>query len=149
MATRDSKAPLRTVKRVQFGILSPDEIVSTTNKLSTTHHNQNCIKILRKKSLIAQFAQISPYTCSMFTNSVFSKQFLASYVRHRGWHMFPRDNGSWPPEIGRPYGSQTGRYRPPFQVPNVCRQHDRMSRPFWPYRSRQARISCWFHNENY
>ena len=25
----DSKAPLRTVKRVQFGILSPDEIVST------------------------------------------------------------------------------------------------------------------------
>lgn len=24
----DSKAPLRTVKRVQFGILSPDEIVS-------------------------------------------------------------------------------------------------------------------------
>lgn len=28
MATSDSKAPLRTVKRVQFGILSPDEIVS-------------------------------------------------------------------------------------------------------------------------
>jgi len=27
MATSDSKAPLRTVKRVQFGILSPDEIV--------------------------------------------------------------------------------------------------------------------------
>jgi len=26
--TGDSKAPLRTVKRVQFGILSPDEIVS-------------------------------------------------------------------------------------------------------------------------
>lgn len=29
MATSDSKAPLRTVKRVQFGILSPDEIVSS------------------------------------------------------------------------------------------------------------------------
>lgn len=28
MAASDSKAPLRTVKRVQFGILSPDEIVS-------------------------------------------------------------------------------------------------------------------------
>lgn len=27
MAASDSKAPLRTVKRVQFGILSPDEIV--------------------------------------------------------------------------------------------------------------------------
>lgn len=27
MATTDSKAPLRTVKRVQFGILAPDEIV--------------------------------------------------------------------------------------------------------------------------
>lgn len=27
--TTDSKAPLRQVKRVQFGILSPDEIVST------------------------------------------------------------------------------------------------------------------------
>lgn len=28
MAMSDSKATLRTVKRVQFGILSPDEIVS-------------------------------------------------------------------------------------------------------------------------
>lgn len=28
MAASDSKAPLRTVKRVQFGILSPDEVVS-------------------------------------------------------------------------------------------------------------------------
>lgn len=28
MAASDSKAPLRTVKRVQFGILSPDECVS-------------------------------------------------------------------------------------------------------------------------
>lgn len=28
MTTTDSKAPLRTVKRVQFGILAPDEIVS-------------------------------------------------------------------------------------------------------------------------
>lgn len=27
----DSKAPVRTVKRVQFGILSPDEIVSIEN----------------------------------------------------------------------------------------------------------------------
>lgn len=27
MTTNDSKAPLRLVKRVQFGILSPDEIV--------------------------------------------------------------------------------------------------------------------------
>lgn len=30
MAANDSKAPLRYVKRVQFGILSPDEIVSKT-----------------------------------------------------------------------------------------------------------------------
>ena len=29
MSTNDSKALLRQVKRVQFGILSPDEIVST------------------------------------------------------------------------------------------------------------------------
>lgn len=28
MMTSDSKAPVKTVKRVQFGILSPDEIVS-------------------------------------------------------------------------------------------------------------------------
>lgn len=28
MSVNDSKAPIRTVKRVQFGILSPDEIVS-------------------------------------------------------------------------------------------------------------------------
>lgn len=28
MAQSDSKAPIRLVKRVQFGILSPDEIVS-------------------------------------------------------------------------------------------------------------------------
>ena len=28
MATNDSKAPIRLVKRVQFGILAPDEIVS-------------------------------------------------------------------------------------------------------------------------
>lgn len=28
MAMADSKAPVRLVKRVQFGILSPDEIVS-------------------------------------------------------------------------------------------------------------------------
>lgn len=32
MAYSDSKAPLRTVKRVQFGILAPDEIVSVTMK---------------------------------------------------------------------------------------------------------------------
>lgn len=31
MATSDSKAPIRTVKRVQFGILAPDEIVSKNN----------------------------------------------------------------------------------------------------------------------
>lgn len=29
----DFKAPLRTVKRVQFGILSPDEIVSKLNSI--------------------------------------------------------------------------------------------------------------------
>ena len=29
MAVNESKATLRTVKRVQFGILSPDEIVSS------------------------------------------------------------------------------------------------------------------------
>lgn len=34
MATNDSKAPLRQVKRVQFGILSPDEIVSMTGTFS-------------------------------------------------------------------------------------------------------------------
>lgn len=28
MSCGDSKAPIRTVKKVQFGILSPDEIVS-------------------------------------------------------------------------------------------------------------------------
>lgn len=28
MSVSDSKAPVRLVKRVQFGILSPDEIVS-------------------------------------------------------------------------------------------------------------------------
>lgn len=28
MSTSDSKAPVRLVKRVQFGILAPDEIVS-------------------------------------------------------------------------------------------------------------------------
>lgn len=32
MAMSDSKATLRTVKRVQFGILSPDEIVSISNR---------------------------------------------------------------------------------------------------------------------
>jgi len=31
MLCSDSKAPLRPVKRVQFGILSPDEIVSVPN----------------------------------------------------------------------------------------------------------------------
>lgn len=31
MAMADSKAPVRLVKRVQFGILSPDEIVSVLN----------------------------------------------------------------------------------------------------------------------
>lgn len=29
MSTNDSKAPIRQVRRVQFGIISPDEIVST------------------------------------------------------------------------------------------------------------------------
>lgn len=36
MATTDSKAPLRTVKRVQFGILAPDEIVSTNFSIDTS-----------------------------------------------------------------------------------------------------------------
>lgn len=30
MSSTDSKAPIRLVKRVQFGILAPDEIVSIT-----------------------------------------------------------------------------------------------------------------------
>lgn len=34
MAASDSKAPVRQVKRVQFGILAPDEIVSCTSTLS-------------------------------------------------------------------------------------------------------------------
>lgn len=34
----DSKAPVRMVKRVQFGILSPDEIVS---KISQQQHPVN------------------------------------------------------------------------------------------------------------
>jgi hypothetical protein len=34
MAFLDSKAPLRCVKRVQFGILAPDEIVSAYLKFS-------------------------------------------------------------------------------------------------------------------
>lgn len=32
----DSKAPVRQVKRVQFGILSPDEIVSIINATTTS-----------------------------------------------------------------------------------------------------------------
>ncbi len=32
MATKDSTVPLRTVKAVQFGILSPEEIVSATQR---------------------------------------------------------------------------------------------------------------------
>jgi len=41
MATSDSKAPLRTVKRVQFGILSPDEIVSGLYAARDTRKNAN------------------------------------------------------------------------------------------------------------
>lgn len=39
--TTDSKAPLRQVKRVQFGILSPDEIVSS-RKLKKKRSNAKC-----------------------------------------------------------------------------------------------------------
>lgn len=39
MSTNDSKAPLRQVKRVQFGILSPDEIVSFFNLLVVRKKN--------------------------------------------------------------------------------------------------------------
>ena len=38
----DSKAPVRLVKRVQFGILSPDEIVSNT----FTQYKDPVIKII-------------------------------------------------------------------------------------------------------
>lgn len=38
MAMSDSKATLRTVKRVQFGILSPDEIVSIIPIYSLAHY---------------------------------------------------------------------------------------------------------------
>lgn len=34
MTTNDSKAPVRLVKRVQFGIISPDEIVSMISVLA-------------------------------------------------------------------------------------------------------------------
>ena len=34
----DSKAPVRTVKKVQFGILSPDEIVSTNKANNKKTH---------------------------------------------------------------------------------------------------------------
>jgi len=37
MAFLDSKAPLRSVKRVQFGILAPDEIVSAYLKCSVCY----------------------------------------------------------------------------------------------------------------
>lgn len=36
MAYVDSKAPVRSVKRVQFGILAPDEIVSVIKKCFMT-----------------------------------------------------------------------------------------------------------------
>lgn len=34
----DSKAPVRTVKKVQFGILSPDEIVSVAKNKSKNNN---------------------------------------------------------------------------------------------------------------
>lgn len=37
MAMSDSKATLRTVKRVQFGILAPDEIVSVFYVFHNVH----------------------------------------------------------------------------------------------------------------
>lgn len=39
MAMADSKAPVRLVKRVQFGILSPDEIVSVFTKEKIIFHD--------------------------------------------------------------------------------------------------------------
>jgi hypothetical protein len=38
--SNDSKAPVRQVKRVQFGILSPDEIVSKRNNNKTNMNIQ-------------------------------------------------------------------------------------------------------------
>lgn len=46
MATSDSKAPIRTVKRVQFGILAPDEIVSAIFVFTT--FIDNLLKFLMK-----------------------------------------------------------------------------------------------------
>lgn len=71
MAASDSKAPLRTVKRVQFGILSPDECVSTFVNLDDLY--------LRRFQL-----------CTHFTIIV-----VATYVGHRRGHSFFGDYGRW------------------------------------------------------
>jgi hypothetical protein len=53
MAASDSKAPIRMVKRVQFGILPPDEIVSSErnkkknkNDIQLENENKNNIKFI-------------------------------------------------------------------------------------------------------
>lgn len=49
MAMSDSKAPLRTVKRVQFGILSPDEIVSTQLEFHNVRKSKKSVFVYTQK----------------------------------------------------------------------------------------------------
>lgn len=69
MATNDSKAPLRQVKRVQFGILSPDEIVSFI---------------------------LSHWILFWICYERFHKYLIAApYVCDRGWRPIRRNYGRW------------------------------------------------------
>lgn len=61
MATNDSKAPLRTVKKVQFGILSPDEIVSISFRSLYTSLDYICNS---KDSVLVGVNSVLMFWCS-------------------------------------------------------------------------------------
>ncbi|KAF7236742.1 DNA-directed RNA polymerase II subunit RPB1 [Varanus komodoensis] len=84
----DSACPLRTIKRVQFGILSPDEM----KRMSVTE----------------------------------------------GGIKYPETTEGGRPKLGGLNGPSAGRHRTDRKMPDLCRQHDRVSGPLWSHRAGQA-----------
>lgn len=69
MATSDSKASLRVVKRIQFGILSPDEIVSTFWYILRARHRQKYTDEILPITIDHQFVHSDAFSSNFIVYS--------------------------------------------------------------------------------
>ena len=124
----DSTAPYKDVRRIQFGILGPEEIVCISFRSSFY-----IIKIqLIRRMLFCLLL------CSIRFDSSFC---LASHVRDERWHQVCRNDWSWQAKSGWSHGSSTRSAWSIVKMSDMFGKYNRMSWPFWSSWTSQACFS--------